>query len=696
MKRLAAILIALAICLSPACPVLAAGETAGFMDVSPRDYFYDAVLWARDADVTNGITETEFGPRAFCTRGQVVTFLWRAMGRTAPTSSENPFVDVRPSDYFYEPVLWAVEQGIAQGVTATEFRPASRCTGAQVLTFLWRALKKPAADPTGTPAEAYPDGAYYKIPAAWAEKTGLFVLNSGDFLPDAFSPRADIVTWLYLALDHDVMTPARAVAGMSGWGVNIPEPFEISPTSGQAGSPTGYFVERPMTEPFGLALNFWDGGFDWIAYHEPHEKVFTSSAPMPDYDPSKPVVDWVNALFFAEFFTDRPNAELNVTLKNSRIVLSDGSAVPIPVMDGEYTAVTGSEADPNGWYRAELDFDRSLLPSPSARFDGARVETTVVSDTAFSSPEDKADYCFQLDHIPYDMEKSTDIFLDEGINVIRLPVTWTPFVNDTTFEIDRVWLERVAEEVDYILQNNAYCILDVHFDYLGCSYVGDRWDTEWMDAEHRGYVDRRFAAIWTQIAEYFKNYPRKLMFEAFNEPCGEVASESEAAKRVNELNELFVNTVRATGGKNRDRILSVVPVAGIAPNLEALTPPDDPWLVAQVHVYLKMEEFDAGFGSPADTDRVYSQIDAFTARTGVPVIIGEAGISHADPETAHLDELSLFLKEARLRGIPVLWWEDYFTKNESNGDQLFWLYDKSTDRWGRPQLLAAIKEALGG
>ena len=96
MKRLAAILIALAICLSPACPVLAAGETAGFMDVSPRDYFYDAVLWARDADVTNGITETEFGPRAFCTRGQVVTFLWRAMGRTAPRPPKIPLSTSAP------------------------------------------------------------------------------------------------------------------------------------------------------------------------------------------------------------------------------------------------------------------------------------------------------------------------------------------------------------------------------------------------------------------------------------------------------------------------------------------------------------------------------------------------------------------------------------------------------------------------
>lgn len=117
-----------------------------FTDVPADAYYHDAVLWALDKNVTTGTSKTTFSPSATCTRGQVVTFLWRAMGCPEPASTENPFTDVTESDYFYKAVLWAVEKGVTNGTTDTTFGPNGTCTSAHVVTFLWRANGKPAAN----------------------------------------------------------------------------------------------------------------------------------------------------------------------------------------------------------------------------------------------------------------------------------------------------------------------------------------------------------------------------------------------------------------------------------------------------------------------------------------------------------------------------------------------------------------------
>ena len=111
-----------------------------FSDVKKGDYFYDPVLWAlnRTPQITDGTTETTFSPNDTCTRGQVVTFLWRAMGCAEPSSLSNPFTDVKTSDYFYEAVLWAVEHGITDGTGVTTFSPEAPCTRGHVVTFLYR------------------------------------------------------------------------------------------------------------------------------------------------------------------------------------------------------------------------------------------------------------------------------------------------------------------------------------------------------------------------------------------------------------------------------------------------------------------------------------------------------------------------------------------------------------------------------
>ena len=170
-----------------------------FTDVKNGDYFFHPVLWAltHDPKITDGTSDTTFSPDATCTRGQVVTFLWRSMGCPEPKSTKNPFQDVKQSDYFYKAVLWAVEQGITDGTSDTTFSPEAPCTRAHVVTFLWRAEHKPDAG-SRNPFTDVASGQYYTAAVLWAVSEGITDGTSETaFSPDAPCTRGQIVTFLY-------------------------------------------------------------------------------------------------------------------------------------------------------------------------------------------------------------------------------------------------------------------------------------------------------------------------------------------------------------------------------------------------------------------------------------------------------------------------------------------------------------------
>ena len=165
-----------------------------FTDVPADAYYTEAVKWAYENGITTGTSETTFGPMETCTRGQVVTFLWRAKGCPEPTSTVNPFTDVKETDYFYKAVLWAVENGITNGMTDTTFGPKETCTSGHVVTFLWRANGQPAAVAESTLVES---GKWYSDAVAWADSVGLLGGTGIAFAVSNNAPRADIVTYLY-------------------------------------------------------------------------------------------------------------------------------------------------------------------------------------------------------------------------------------------------------------------------------------------------------------------------------------------------------------------------------------------------------------------------------------------------------------------------------------------------------------------
>ena len=173
-------------------------ESPVFTDVPASAYYYDAVLWAVENGVTEGTNATTFSPDMSCTRAQMVTFLWRAAGSPEPVTTTNPFTDVNSGVYYYDAVLWAVEQGITSGTSATTFAPDATCTRAQTVTFLYRAAGSPAVS-GGSFADVSAD-AYYADAVAWAVSEGVTVGTSDTtFSPDMNCTRAQIVTFMYRA-----------------------------------------------------------------------------------------------------------------------------------------------------------------------------------------------------------------------------------------------------------------------------------------------------------------------------------------------------------------------------------------------------------------------------------------------------------------------------------------------------------------
>ena len=172
-------------------------QTGVFVDVATGSYYEDAVDWAVENGITKGTDDTHFSPDGICTRAQAVTFLWRTAGSPEPETRTMPFTDVPVGSYYYDAVLWAVENGITKGTNETMFSPDATCSRAQIVTFLWRSEKSPAAG-TANPFADVKSTAYYAGAVLWAVREDITKgTTSTTFSPDADCSRAQIVTFLW-------------------------------------------------------------------------------------------------------------------------------------------------------------------------------------------------------------------------------------------------------------------------------------------------------------------------------------------------------------------------------------------------------------------------------------------------------------------------------------------------------------------
>lgn len=304
----------------------------------------------------------------------------------------------------------------------------------------------------------------------------------------------------------------------------------------------------------------------------------------------------------------------------------------------------------------------------------------------------------------YTTEEMIQAVHDAGFSTIRIPVSWHDHVSGDDFLISERWMARVQEVVDWAIKRGMYVILNIHHDE-------DEFD---LPKAHEALSARYIASVWAQIAARFRDYDEHLIFESMNEPRlmgssyewafdKEAEACLEAADCLNKLNQIFVDTVRASGGENEKRYL-MVPGYCAAPE-NALgdyfaLPQDtaDNRIIVSVHAYTPyafalqeggISQFD--LSSNAQKSEIAQFMEALYQqyiRQGIPVVIGEFGARNkGDNLQDRVNFTAFYAASASIRNLPVLWWDNNaFTGN----GELFGLFRRADCSWPYPKILEAL------
>ncbi len=292
--------------------------------------------------------------------------------------------------------------------------------------------------------------------------------------------------------------------------------------------------------------------------------------------------------------------------------------------------------------------------------------------------------------------KTTKEMFDEvkkaGFDAVRIPVSWGGHM-DSSGKIEQAWLSRVKEVVDYAYNNGFYVILNSHHD------------TEWikLTENDEAATTKRFITLWKQIAECFNNYDEYLIFESMNEPrtvgsAREWQGGTEEERRVvNNLNKAFIDTVRASGGKNSTRYLMIPPYAASSGALSGFNIPEDNRLIISVHSYApynmalnrdsSVKELD-GSGKN-DITSFFNTLNSNFISKGIPVIIGECGWINKDNEKERVEAAEYYIETANKYSIPVVLWDNNSNSLPSGGEG-FGLLDRRNLKWYYEDLVKAI------
>ncbi len=282
---------------------------------------------------------------------------------------------------------------------------------------------------------------------------------------------------------------------------------------------------------------------------------------------------------------------------------------------------------------------------------------------------------------------------DAGFNVLRVPVSWGTHMDDD-YTVDKEWMDRVQEIVNYGIDNDMFVILNTHHEEW---YMPDGSDME-QDLEE-------LEALWTQIAERFKGYDEHLIFEGLNEPRlrgtpSEWTGTGEARDIVNQYAKKFVETVRATGGNNADRCLMVTGYAASSSstNLQYIEIPEDSdKIIVSVHAYLPYsfaldtkgtDVYDPDDGS---IEQLFEMIQAYFLDRDIPVIIGEFGSVNKDNTEDRIQCVTDYLTIAKEYGVPCIWWDNGVRVGDGEN---FGIYNRAEYDWYFPTIVEAIMDVV--
>lgn len=286
---------------------------------------------------------------------------------------------------------------------------------------------------------------------------------------------------------------------------------------------------------------------------------------------------------------------------------------------------------------------------------------------------------------------------DAGFNAVRVPTTWYKHVSGNNYAIDEEWLDRVQEVVDYAYGEDMYVILNAHHEDFNDPY-NDTYKA----------ASKELCAIWKQVAERFKGYDARLIFEGMNEPRKRGTNvewnggDAEGREVVNRLNADFVKTVRAAGGNNKTRFLMVPTYAASASGLDGFELPDDERLIVSIHAYTP---YNFAMQTPgttsfsADDDNSTRELkwlsqtlcDRFVSR-GYGVIIGECGATNKDNSADRKRWAEYFPAVFGQYGIPVFLWDN---NGYGTGSEKYGLIHRDTLTWEYPEYIKTfVKSAV--
>ncbi len=298
---------------------------------------------------------------------------------------------------------------------------------------------------------------------------------------------------------------------------------------------------------------------------------------------------------------------------------------------------------------------------------------------------------------PKTTKEMIDAIHQKGFDLIRIPTTWMDHMGDAPdYTIDPEWLKRVEEVINYALDNEMYVILNTHHEE----------DWRIPDEAHIEEADRRHRILWTQIADYFKDYGDHLIFEGLNEPRIKDdehewdGGTDEVRTCLNRLNKTFVDTVRSSGGKNENRLLLITSVAAspLPVTIDALEIPDDDHLGVSIHAYTPYAftfdidedwELNSWDGShKRDILTVFSDCKRVFIDKGIPVIITEYGAINKNDDIEDVTKwVTDYLTIAKENGVPCIWWDN---GQFEQGNEHFAIFNRNDLTWYRESVVDAI------
>lgn len=279
----------------------------------------------------------------------------------------------------------------------------------------------------------------------------------------------------------------------------------------------------------------------------------------------------------------------------------------------------------------------------------------------------------------------------DGVKSVRIPVTWRDHMGEAPdYKVDEEWMDRVQEVVDYARNAGLYAIINIHHDGGGDPNFG-AWVITTASSDYDAFI-QKYRALWSQIAERFKDYSDYLVFESMNEVGFDNLNRSDAFNLLNKINQDFVNIIRSSGGNNAKRHLLIAGYwTDIAQTCSSeYKMPEDPEnrCILSVHYYTPWQFCINGnpttWGSEAEIrelNRLFDMLNGKFISNGVPVILGEYGVNSAAEEKSRIYWCESVVKKCTSLGIATFFWD--------NGEEV----DRETYQWRTPDLLTAIKEA---